>query len=92
MIEALAPRRGSPGRRRDGRDLVRGTMLSEDVLASTSIPSEFAPPVRGTRRHRLAGRVLESDVTAGEVITRVEVGPPGSAVGPMKRTRASSWR
>ena len=81
-VEALHPAVGAPvAVVTAATDLVRGTMLSEDVLASTSIPSEFAPPGAIGDTVSLVGRVLESDVTAGEVITRSRLA--GSAVGPI---------
>jgi pilus assembly protein CpaB len=81
-VEALHPAVGAPvAVVAAATDLVRGTMLSEDVLAPTSVPSEFAPPGAIGDAVSLVGRVLESDLTAGEIITRSRLA--GSAVGPI---------
>ncbi len=81
-VEALHPAVGAPvAVVTAATDLTRGTMLSDDLLAASSIPSEFAPPGAIRDAASIVGRVLESDVAAGEIITRSRLA--GSAVGPI---------
>lgn len=81
-VEALHPAVGVPVPVvTAARDLTRGTALSEDVLVPTSIPTELAPPGAFGDAASVVGRVLESDVAAGEIITRSRLA--GSAVGPI---------
>lgn len=81
-VEALHPAVGAPmAVVTAATDLTRGTTLSDDVLAASSVPSEFAPPGAIRDAASIVGRVLESDVAAGEIITRSRLA--GSAVGPV---------
>jgi len=81
-VEALHPAVGAPvAVVTAATDLSRGTMLSDDVLAASSIPSGFAPPGAIRDPASIVGHVLESDVAAGEIITRSRLA--GSAVGPV---------
>ncbi len=81
-VEALHPAVGAPvAVVTAATDLARGTMLSDDLLAASSVPSEFAPPGAIRDAASIVGRVLESDVAAGEIITRSRLA--GSAVGPV---------
>ena len=81
-VEALHPAVGAPvAVVTAATDLTRGTMLSDDLLAASSVPSEFAPPGAIRDAASIVGRVLESDVAAGEIITRSRLA--GSAVGPV---------
>lgn len=81
-VEALHPAVGAPVVVvTAATDLVRGTMLSDDMLRASSVPSEFAPPGAIGEPASAVGRVLESDVEGGEIITRSRLA--GSAVGPI---------
>ena len=81
-VEALHPAVGAPvAVVTAATDLTRGTMLSDDLLATSSIPSAFAPPGAIRDAASIVGGVLESDVSAGEIITRSRLA--GSAVGPV---------
>ena len=81
-VEALHPAVGAPvAVVTAATDLTRGTMLSDDQLATSSIPPEFAPPGAIRDATAVVGRVLESDVAAGEIITRSRLA--GSDVGPV---------
>ena len=81
-VEALHPAVGAPvAVVAAATDLVRGTVLSEDMLSASSVPSAFAPPGAVGDAASLVGRALESDVAAGEVITRSRLA--GSTVGPV---------
>jgi pilus assembly protein CpaB len=81
-VEALHPAVGAPVPVvRAATDLTRGTMLSDDLLTMSSIPSGFAPPGAIRDPASIVGRVLESDIAAGEIITRSRLA--GSAVGPI---------
>ena len=81
-VEALHPAVGAPvAVVTAATDLTRGTMLSDDLLTASSVPSEFAPPGAIRDAASIVGRVLESDVAAGEIITRSRLA--GSAVGPV---------
>jgi Flp pilus assembly protein CpaB len=81
-VEALHPAVGPPvAVVTAATDLTRGTMLSDDLLAASSIPSEFAPPGAIPDAASIVGRALESDVAAGEIITRSRLA--GSDVGPV---------
>ncbi len=62
-------------------DLVRGTVLSEAMLQSSSLPQTFVPPGAIRDVASLGGRVLTADIEAGEVITRSRLSKP--QVGPI---------
>jgi pilus assembly protein CpaB len=81
-VEALHPAVGAPvGVVTAAADLTRGTLVSDDMLAASTVPSEFAPPGAMGDPVSIVGRVLASDVEAGEIITRSRLA--GSAVGPI---------
>jgi pilus assembly protein CpaB len=81
-VEALHPAVGAPvAVVTAATDLIRGTTLSDDLLTGSSVPSAFAPPGAVRDAASIVGRVLESDVAAGEIITRSRLA--GSAVGPV---------
>jgi pilus assembly protein CpaB len=81
-VEALHPAVGAPvAVILAANDLTRGTMLSDDLLTGSSVPSEFAPPGAIRDAASIVGHVLESDVAAGEIITRSRLA--GSSVGPV---------
>jgi Flp pilus assembly protein CpaB len=62
-------------------DLVRGTLLSDEMLRTSSVPEEFVPPGAVGDAASLVGRVLTSDIDAGEIVTRSRLAEP--AVGPV---------
>jgi pilus assembly protein CpaB len=62
-------------------DLERGTVLSEAMLKPSSLPQTFVPPGAIRDVASLGGRVLISDIDAGEVITRSRLSEP--QVGPI---------
>ena len=69
------------------RDLDRGMTLDASMLEAAEVPSSFVPPGAMETISEVAGRVLSSDITAGEVLTasRVAVraaGPIAALVGP----------
>jgi len=81
-VEARHPAVGAPvGVVTAGTDLVRGTVLSDDVLLASSVPSDFVPPGAVDDTASVVGRVLEADVEAGEIITRSRLA--GTTVGPV---------
>jgi pilus assembly protein CpaB len=81
-VEARHPAVGAPvGIVRAATDLVRGTVLSDDMLTTSTVPSEFIPPGAIDDTSSIQGRVLEADVEAGEIITRSRLA--GSTVGPV---------
>jgi Flp pilus assembly protein CpaB len=81
-VEALHPAVGAPvAVVTAATDLARGTVLSDDLLAASSVPSEFVPPGAIRDAASIVGRVLESDVAAGEIVTRSRLA--GSAIGPV---------
>jgi Flp pilus assembly protein CpaB len=62
-------------------DLARGTILADDMLRSSDVPREFVPPGAVADAGSVVGRVLASDVDAGEILTRSRLA--GSGVGPV---------
>lgn len=81
-VEALRPAVGAPVTVVTATsDLVRGTVLSDEMLATSSTPSDLRPPGAIEDRASIVGRVLEADVVAGEVITMARLA--GSTVGPI---------
>ena len=81
-VEARHPAVGAPlVVVRATTDLARGTTLSDDMLTASSVPTEFAPPGAVRDAASIVGRALESDVDAGEIITRSRLA--GSGVGPV---------
>jgi Flp pilus assembly protein CpaB len=62
-------------------DLMRGTVLSAEMLTSSSVPAEYVPPGALDDAASIHGRVLSADVRAGEILTEVRLA--GSVVGPV---------
>ena len=62
-------------------DLPRGTVLTADMLATSSVPAEFVPPGAIVDAAPVEGRVLAADVKAGEILTQFRLA--GTAVGPV---------
>jgi pilus assembly protein CpaB len=70
-----------------GTDLDRGQPLTPPMLATTMVPSAFAPPGAVADGGALQGRTLLTDVAAGEPITRTRIadrrsGPVAALVQP----------
>jgi Flp pilus assembly protein CpaB len=62
-------------------DLVRGATLSESMLAEHDVPRSLAPPGSAAGVGALVGRVLASDLTAGEAVTETRLA--GARAGPV---------
>ncbi len=78
-VEALHPQVGPPvAIVAAATDLARGTVLSEDMLHTSTVPEEFVPPGAVGDTASLAGRVLTADVQAGEIVTRSRLAGPGT--------------
>ena len=60
--------------------LVRGAVLSEEVLRTASMPSAFAPPGSLRSVTDAVGRTLVSDLAEGEAVTQTRVGTTGGPV------------
>jgi pilus assembly protein CpaB len=59
-------------------DASRGSVLSVGMVRIRQIPSVFVPPGALTEGEQVVGRVLTSDVAAGEVLTRSRVSAGGA--------------
>lgn len=57
-------------------DLVRGSVLSEAMLETSSMPEAFVPPGAVASPAAVAGRVLTADIAAGEVLTSTRLSVP----------------
>jgi pilus assembly protein CpaB len=81
-VEALRPAVGPP---RDvvtaATDLARGTLLSDEMLLTSSVPEEFVPPGAIEDVASIVGRALMASIDAGEILTRSRVAEP--EVGPV---------
>ncbi|MFL5766793.1 MAG: Flp pilus assembly protein CpaB [Actinomycetota bacterium] len=74
-VDALAPAIGpSVSVLTAGRDLVRGTTLTAEMLKTIDVPAAYAPPGTVSRIQDAVGHTLVSDVAAGEAITRTRLG------------------
>jgi pilus assembly protein CpaB len=63
------------------QDLVRGTVLSDQMVRQGYVPSAFKPPRAEGSVADVTGKVLAADVTAGEIVTAARLA--GSSVGPV---------
>ena len=61
-------------------DVVRGTILTDELLEVVAIPTRFLPPGAIRDRERVAGRVASADLAEGEVLTQLRVA--GGRAGP----------
>jgi Flp pilus assembly protein CpaB len=61
--------------------LTRGATLTADMVRAGTMPSAFVPPGAETDVGAVVGRVLSSDVAAGEVLTRSRLS--GTEAGPV---------
>jgi len=64
----------------------RGSVLTETVLEVVTLPSRFAPPGAIRDLARATGRIVVTDIAAGEVVTQLRLagsrsGPTASLVG-----------
>ena len=81
-VEALHPAVGPPvATVIAATDLVRGTLLSDEMLQTSSVPAEFVPPGAVADAASILGRVLTADIDAGEILTRSRLAEP--KVGPV---------
>ncbi|MGZ5328923.1 MAG: SAF domain-containing protein [Actinomycetota bacterium] len=62
-------------------DLARGATLSESMLAERDVPASLEPPGAVPGIDALVGRVLASDLTAGEAVTETRLA--GARAGPV---------
>ena len=71
-------------------DVQRGAVLTEDALEVVTVPSRFAPPGAMRDLTRATGRIVVSDIAAGEILTRLRLagtrsGPTAALVPPGMR-------
>lgn len=71
-------------------DVPRGAVLTADALEVVSVPSRFAPPGAVRDLARATGRIVVSDIAAGEIVTQLRLagarsGPTASLVPPGMR-------
>ena len=71
-------------------DVHRGAVLTEDALEVVTVPSRFAPPGAMRDLARATGRIVISDIAAGEIITQLrlsgtDAGPTAALVPPGMR-------
>lgn len=57
-------------------DLARGSVLTETMLETSSMPQSFVPPGAVASPAAAAGRVLTADIAAGEVLTSSRLSVP----------------
>lgn len=57
-------------------DLVRGSVLSEAMLETSSMPESFVPPGAAAATTTVTGRVLTADIASGEVLTSSRLSVP----------------
>ncbi len=81
-VEALHPAVGPPVEIViAATDLARGTALSNEMLDTASVPEDFVPPGAVPDIATVIGRVLTSDIDAGEILTRSRLA--ATTVGPV---------
>jgi Flp pilus assembly protein CpaB len=71
-------------------DVQRGAVLTEDALEVVTVPSRFAPPGAMRDLTRATGRIVVSDIAAGEILTQLRLagadsGPTAALVPPGMR-------
>ena len=77
-VEALHPVIGPPrGIVTAATDLARGTLLSDEMLQTSTQPEEFVPPGAVDDATSIVGRVLTASIDAGEILTRSRLAEPG---------------
>jgi pilus assembly protein CpaB len=62
-------------------DLMRGATLTESMLTERDIPASLAPPGAAAGVDAVVGRVLASDLSAGEAVTETRLA--GARAGPV---------
>jgi pilus assembly protein CpaB len=81
-LDATRPDVGPPARVvAAAATLTRGATLTADMVRTIQMPAAFAPPGALDDPGVAVGRVLSSDVAAGEVLTRTRLS--GSEAGPV---------
>ena len=81
-VEALHPAVGPPVEIViAATDLARGTALSNEMLDTASVPEDFVPPGAVADIATVIGRILTSDMDAGETLTRSRLA--ATTVGPV---------
>jgi Flp pilus assembly protein CpaB len=81
-VEALRPAVGPPVVTVSAAtDLARGTLLSDEMLLTSSVPEEFVPAGAIGDMASIVGRVLTADIESGEILTRSRLAGP--RVGPV---------
>ncbi|MEO8423531.1 MAG: Flp pilus assembly protein CpaB [Actinomycetota bacterium] len=81
-VEAVHPEVGSPVATVTATtDLARGTLLTDEMLQTSSVPDEFAPPGAIVDAGAIVGRVLTADIDEGEMLTRSRLAEP--RIGPV---------
>lgn len=81
-VEALHPAVGPPVEIViAATDLARGTALSNEMLDTASVPEDFVPPGAVPDIATVIGRILTSDMDAGETLTRSRLA--ATTVGPV---------
>lgn len=73
-----------------GRDLMRGTTLTDQLVSEGSVPSAFLPPGAERAVSAVSGRTLVADVRAGEIVTAARLA--GSSVGPVAASVPAGMR
>jgi pilus assembly protein CpaB len=71
-------------------NIPRGAVLTEEALEVVTVPSRFAPPGAMRDLTHATGRIVVSDIAAGEIITQLrlagaDAGPTASLVPPGRR-------
>ena len=80
-LEALRPAVGRPvAVVVAAQTLARGTVLAEEALMLTDVPSAFAPPGALRSIDDAVGRTLVADLAEGEALTRTRIGTTGGPV------------
>jgi pilus assembly protein CpaB len=60
------------------RDVARGAILTDEAVELLTMPSKFAPPGALRDAGRALGRVVTTDLAAGEIVTELRLGDAGS--------------
>lgn len=75
-VQALVPKVGAPAAVVEAaRDIARGSELAADELKVVKLPSNFVPPGVIADPDSIVGRVVETDLAAGEPVTSTRLAP-----------------
>jgi Flp pilus assembly protein CpaB len=75
-VQALVPKLGAPSPVVEAaRSIARGSELSADELRVVNVPANFAPPGSISEVGSIVGRVAQSDIAEGELITATRLAP-----------------